>query len=192
MFMALKDVLEDKKKKRTITIVGTIVIILVTAGVFSYEASSIEVKEPPKEEVTTGETTTTTTVTTGNETGNYNYEADKTVEGSCRTPDAAIPQQLHLYDDTQFPVRSGAKKVVITVSAAVDIDLRIYDPSGDRADNGAGVTAETTETIELPKDLKEGYQLTEGQWTARVNRYSLAPNPTGETDYHIVIDVYYE
>jgi hypothetical protein len=188
IFMALKDVLEDKKKKRTITIVGTIVIILVTAGVFAYEASSIEVKEPPKTETATGKTTTTPAATTaGNETGNYNYKADKTVKGSCRNPDAATAQILHLYDDTSFPVRSGAKKAVITVSSEYDIDLRIYDPDGTRADNGEGVTAETTETITLT-----GQQLSAGDWTARVNRYSLFSNPAGTTDYHIVIDVYYE
>ncbi|MBU4256466.1 MAG: hypothetical protein KKB04_04330 [Candidatus Thermoplasmatota archaeon] len=189
--MALKDVLEDKKKKRTITIVGTIVIILVTAGVFSYEASSIEVKEPVKDEVTTEEGTTTTVQSTVNETGDYNYEADKTVKGSCRNPDTVTAQAWGLYDDTQFPIRSGAKKAVITVSADVDIDLRIYY-NGERVDNGAGVTAGTTEKIELPRDLKEGKQLSGGDWTARVNRYSLFSNPAGETEYHITIHVDYE
>lgn len=179
--MALKDVLEDKKKKRTITIVGTIVIILVTAGVFSYEASSIEVKEPPKEGVTTGNATTTTG-TTVNETGSYHREYDGTIQGSSRyyTFFSAV--------EHEFPVEEGAKRAVITVSSDKDVDLFIHGPDGNTVDSSA--TAETTETVELDaNELAEGGV---GTWDAGIKHYSIATRPFNSADYHIVIDVYYE
>ncbi|MEW6070581.1 MAG: hypothetical protein AB1485_08190 [Candidatus Thermoplasmatota archaeon] len=42
--MALKDILADKTKKRTIAILGTIIIILACAGVFWHQAASTSVK----------------------------------------------------------------------------------------------------------------------------------------------------
>lgn len=178
--MALKDVLEDKKKKRTITIVGTIVIILVTAGVFSYEASSIEVKEPPKEGVTTGNATTTTG-TTVNETGNYHYENDGTIQGSSGVITWGFGQE-----NEYFPVDSGAKRAVITVSSDKDIDLYIYNPDDELVDSSA--SAETTETVEI----SGGDLANTGEWRALIKHYSSVPRPMNSADYHIVIDVYYE
>lgn len=175
--MALKDVLEDKKKKRTITIVGTIAIILVTAGVFSYEASSIEVKEPPKEGVTTGNATTTTG-TTVNETGGYHYENDGTIQGSS-------PCRVLITGATEpFPVEAGAKRFVVTVSSDKDIDLYIEDPDGTIVESST--TAETTETIEMTNPSPAG------EWNAWITLYSPVYRPFNSADYHIVIDVYYE
>ena len=179
--MALKDVLEDKKKKRTITIVGTIAIILVTAGVFSYEASSIEVKEPMKGGVTTGETVTQTGTATGNETGNYHYENDGTIQGSSGVITWGFGQE-----NEYFPVEAGAKRAVITVSSDKDIDLYIYNADDEFVDSSA--SAETTETVEIKgSDLANT-----GEWRALIKHYSAAPRPMNSADYHIVIDVYYE
>lgn len=176
--MALKDVLEDKKKKRTITIVGTIVIILVTAGVFSYEASSIEVKEPPKEGLTTGETVTQTGTATGNETGGYHYVHDGTITGSS-------PCRILITGETEpFPVEAGAKRFVVTVSSEQDIDLYIEDPNDIIVESSA--TAETTETIEITNPSPAG------EWTAWITLWSMIHRPFNSADYHIVIDVYYE
>jgi len=175
--MALKELLEDKKKKRTITIVGTIVIILVTAGVFSYEASSIEVKEPPKEEAITEEGATTTPAT-ANETGGYHYENDGTVTGSS-------PHRVLITGETEpFPVEAGAKRFVVTVSSDKDIDLYIENPDGDIVAKSA--TAETTETIEVTNPSPAG------EWTAWITLWSMVRRPGNSAGYHIVIDVYYE
>lgn len=178
--MALKDVLEDKKKKRTITIVGTIVIILVTAGVFSYEASSIEVKEPVKDEVTTEGTTTTTTVTTGNETGDYHDERDGTVPSSG--PAGIISESRPNQEFEPFTVKSGAKRLVVTVSSDKDIDLYLLCEGGI-VDSSA--TAEKTETVEVRNPSP-------GDWDADILHWSIIPIPFNSADYHIVIDVYYE
>jgi hypothetical protein len=170
--MALKDVLEDKKKKRTITIVGTIAIILVTAGVFSYEASSIEVKEPPKEEETTGETTTTTTVTTGNETENH-WE----YEGTLRATQSK---------DYSFTVEEGAKKIVIKLDCVnddADFDLYVYDANGDKA--GSSATGAKDEEVTITSGFIPG------EWEATVKRFGIPIRPI-DAEYKLVIDVYYE
>ena len=169
--MALKDVLEDKKKKRTITIVGTIVIILVTAGVFSYEASSIEVKEPPKEGVTTGNATTTTG-TTVNETGDHwEYEGTLKVTQS---------------KDYSFTVKEGAKKIVVKldcVNEDADFDLYVYDANGDQA--GSSATGAKDEEVTITSGLIPG------EWKATVKRYIIPFRPI-DAKYKLVIDVYYE
>lgn len=170
--MALKDVLEDKKKKRTITIVGTIVIILVTAGVFSYEASSIEVKEPVKDEVTTEGTTTTTTVTSVNETGDH-WEYEGTLKAT----------QSKGYS---FTVKDGAKKIVVSLDCVnddADFDLYVDDANGDSAGNSA--TGDKDEEVTITSGLIPG------EWKATVKRYIIPVFPI-DAKYKLVIDVYYE
>ena len=180
--MALKDVLEDKKKKRTITIVGTIVIILVTAGVFAYEASSIEVKEPPSGEMATEEPTTTTEGTIVNETGGYHDERTGTVPGSG--PGGIISEDRPNQEFEPFPVNPGAKRLVVTVSSDKDIDLHIIDPDGNVVASSA--THETTETVEIRNPSPAG------EWNADILHWSIVPIPFNSADYYIVIDVYYD
>jgi len=176
--MALKDVLEDKKKKRTITIVGTIVIILVTAGVFAYEASSIEVKEVKEPE----EPTTTTEGTIVNETGDYHDERTGTVPGSG--PGGIISEDRPNQEFEPFPVNPGAKRLVVTVSSDKDIDLHIIDPDGNVVASSA--THETTETVEIRNPSPAG------EWNADILHWSIVPIPFNSADYYIVIDVYYD
>jgi len=179
--MALKDVLEDKKKKRTITIVGTIVIILVTAGVFAYEASSIEVKEPPSGGMATEEPTTTTPAA-ANETGDYHDERTGTVPGSG--PGGIIDEDRPNQEFEPFPVNPGAKRLVVTVSSDKDIDLHIIDPDGNVVASSA--THETTETVEIRNPSPAG------EWNADILHWSIVPIPFNSADYYIVIDVYYD
>jgi len=170
--MALKDVLEDKKKKRTITIVGTIVIILVTAGVFAYEASSIEVKEPLKGEGTTGNATTTTTVTTANKTENH-WEYEGTLKATQTK-------------DYSFTVKEGAKKIVVKldcVNEDADFDLYVYDANGDQA--GSSATGAKDEEVTITSGLIPG------EWEATVKRFGRPVRPI-DAEYKLVIDVYYE
>jgi hypothetical protein len=169
--MALKDVLEDKKKKRTITIVGTIAIILVTAGVFSYEASSIEVKEPPSGGVITGNATTTTG-TTVNETENH-WE----YEGTLRATQSK---------DYSFTVEEGAKKIVIKLDCVnddADFDLYVYDANGDKA--GSSATGANDEEVTITSGFIPG------EWEATVKRFGIPIRPI-DAEYKLVIDVYYE
>ena len=176
--MALKDVLEDKKKKRTITIVGTIVIILVTAGVFSYEASSIEVKEPPKEEVTTGETTTSVTPT-GNETlAHEGEEGDDTITG---TPGPLIKFYMEYSFQVKENARSGTVKIEWSTGKG-DLDLYVYDPQGNEVGSSANSGFQGEEVVELSAgDLRQT-----GEWTFRVIHWAGTP-----VEYHWSWDTYY-
>lgn len=179
--MAVKDILADKTKKRTIAIIGTIIIVLATAGIFWHEANTIAVKEPPSGAATTGNVTTTPTPVAANETGNYHMEYDGTIQGSSRyyLSFSAV--------EHEFPIEEGAKRAVITASSDVDVDLFIHCPAGETIDSSA--TAETTETVELDaNELAEGGV---GTWDAGIKHYSTVTRPMNSANYHLVIDVYY-
>ncbi len=179
--MAVKDILADKTKKRTIGILGTIIIILATAGIFWHEAGSIAVKTP-EGKVTTGNVTTTPTGTTVNVTGDYHDERTGTVPGSG--PGGIISDDRPNQEFEPFPVEPGAKRLVVTVSSDKDIDLYIIDPDGNIVESSA--TGETTETVEIRNPSPAG------EWNADILHWSFVPIPFNSADYHIVIDVYYE
>lgn len=176
----MKDVLEDKRKKRTITIIGTILIILATAGVFAYEASSIEVSEPPTADDAGGEAGNGAAATEQRSERDYHAEHDGTIQGSSVVVITDISSASHT-----FPVEEGAKKAVITVSADKDVDLYIYDPDGELV--GSSATEDSTETVTL-----NAAQLSNtGEWEALIHNWG-PPNPFNTATYHLVIDVYYE
>ncbi len=176
--MALKDVLEDKKKKRTITIVGTIVIILVTAGVFSYEASSIEVKEVIEEEaVETGEAGEE--VPAEEETGEHEgEEGDDMITG---TPGPIIKFYIEYSFQVNENARSGTVKIEWSTGKG-DLDLYVYDPQG----NEIGSSANSGFTGEEIVDLSAGDLTKTGEWTFHVIHWGGTP-----VEYHWSWDIYY-
>lgn len=176
--MAVKDILADKTKKRTIGILGTIIIILATAGIFWHEAGTIAVKEPPSGDGGAGNATTTPTGTTENAAGNathYHQEYTGTLMATQST-------------DYTFPINTGAKRAVIfldSVNDNADFDLSITSPNGEEFNS---TTSSPDETLELSSSdiAKGGY----GDWKITVKRYPVPPIPLN-VEYKLTIDVYY-
>ena len=176
--MALKDVLEDKKKKRTITIVGTVVIILAIAGVFSYEASSIEVKEVIEEEAGDADEPDEEGAPE-EETGEHEgEEGDDTIVGS---PGPII----RFYMEYSFQVKENARSGTVKIEWSTgkgDLDLYVYDPQGNEVGSSANSGFQGEEVVEL----SAGNLGQTGEWTFRVIHWAGTP-----VDYHWSWDIYY-
>lgn len=179
-FMKVKGILADKKKKNMIMIIGTILIILITACVFSYEAATIPVKtlSPVGQEI--AQDTPAEAADAANQEGHVREERTGTIEGSG--PGGIFSENRRNQDFQYIMVDEGAKRLIVTVSSDKDIDLYLFDPNGDAA--GSSATPETTEIIEIKNPMP-------GEWEACVLHWSVIPRPMNSATYHMIIDIYY-
>ncbi len=173
--MALKDILADKTKKRTIGILGTIIIILATAGIFWHEAGTIAVKEPPRQG---GSGEVVQPAAPANTTTNATHPHEE-YTGTL------MPNQ---YTDYTVSINQSAKRAVIfldSIDDNADFDLYITSPNGETFNSA---TTSPDETVELSSSdiTKGGY----GDWTVEVKRYPIPLRPPS-AEYKLTIDVYY-
>ncbi len=169
----MKNILENKKTKRLVAIGGVIVIILATAGIFAYQASTIKVEQLPEKSELTG--------APGTPKENIEH-----FEFTGSIPGAVNNNVKHT-----FPVNESAKKarIVATSTNNKDIDLYVYDPNGKLV--GKSATSETTETVELKEsDLK-----VTGEWTAEVGWWlgqAVRQGIYSDAEYKLTIDIWYK
>jgi putative component of toxin-antitoxin plasmid stabilization module len=183
--MALKDIFADKTKKRTLAILGTIIIVLACAGVFWHQAASTPVKtieEKRSEEKPTTEEKPQT------EEEELKCQSDSDTDTAW--PGGPGPFLIVYYPRDIFTVGNETPRNAIVkiewVSGFGDLDLYVLDGQDNEVGSSTGAGFRNyEEVVELnAADLKKGAK---GVWEMRVYYYMGA----GPVTYRWSYEYYY-
>lgn len=171
--------LEDKKTKQIVAIVGTILIIIGTAGVFYWQVGAIELW---KGEL--GEEDKPKGIIGGNETGVWVNIYNKTDRMYGGTGPVSTPMTTHTHT---FNIKGNETEAYINLTyidgAGIrdNLDLCVHSPKDDKYTSEG---EDSNEQVHLKKNtLEKGGS---GEWEANVK------GVTGfYIDYRITVDVFY-